>query len=101
MEKLEPIPDRSRSQAALEAERAEKPGHFAHVPLDRMDPERAIGNVGHAEVLSAGQQIFAPDRNHRPERDLEWPAPEIEVAGSADPGMKVDAVAASAHGIRE
>ena len=101
LETFRAIPDRPRCGVPLQAECCQYPGDFADVPFDRVDPERAIGDVGDAKVLSAWQQVLDPHGDHRAERDLEWPAAEIEVAGSADPGMQVDPVAADPHRVAE
>lgn len=73
--------------AALQAERHDRPGGFADAPFDGMEAEGAVGDVRHAEVLAGGEQVLDPDRHERAERDLERPAAEVEVSGAACPGM--------------
>ena len=57
--------------AARQAERGERAGDLADVPLDRVQPVGAVGDVGGADVLAGGQQVLHPPRDQRAERDLE------------------------------
>src|SRR5688572_32219957 len=42
----------ARGQTMLDTEGGECAGRFADVPLRRMDSERAVGDMGHAEILA-------------------------------------------------
>src|SRR4051794_26977670 len=77
------VADRSRRELALDAERRQKAGHLADIPLHRVDAKGPVGDVRHPEVLPAGEQVLDADRDHRSERDLEGPASEIEVGRAA------------------
>src|SRR6185312_11480688 len=81
------IPDGPGRLFPFEAERRQHARRLADAPFDRMNAERAVGDVRDPEVLPPGEQVLDADRNHRAERDLEGPAAEIEVAGAAGARM--------------
>src|ERR1043166_3121866 len=89
-EKLRTVPDLPRRELPFEAERRQDAGGLPHVPFDGVQAEGAVGDVRDAEVLPARAQVLDAPGNHRPERDLERPAAEVEVAGPADPRVEVD-----------
>ena len=66
-----------------------------------MQPERTIRDVCYPQILAAGEQILDADRNQRAERDLERPAPKIEIPGTADARMEIDPVRANARSVGE
>ena len=55
----------------VQAVRGERAGDLADVPLDRVQPVAAVGDVGGADVLAGRQQVRHPARQQRAERDLE------------------------------
>jgi hypothetical protein len=50
-EELLACPDLMRLDTAVKAERREPTHHLADVPLDRMEPVAAVGDVGGADIL--------------------------------------------------
>src|SRR4051812_26898384 len=95
------VPHGSRCNMSVDAERREESRCLTHVPFDGMNAKCSVRDVRDAEILSSGQEVLDPHGNECPERNLERPAPEIEIAGAADTGMKVDPVAADPHRILE
>jgi hypothetical protein len=83
------------------AERGERAGRLADVPFHGVEAVRAVGDVGRAEVLVAGQQVRHPPRQERAERDLERTAADVEVALALRGRVQVDPVQPDAHGIEE
>jgi len=67
---------------------------FPDVPLDRVQPVTAVGDVGDAEVLGGRQQVLDALGNQRAQRDLEGQRADVDVVVSPRGGMQVDAVAA-------
>ena len=66
-----------------------------------MQAVRSVRDVSDAEVLAARQQVLDAHRNQGAERNLKWPATEIEIGRAARGGMQIDAIAADAHRIVE
>ena len=95
------ISDRPRRYFAVETERHKEPGGLADVPFNGMHPERAVGDMGHAEILSAGQEILEAHGDHCAQRNLKRPAAEIEIACPADSGMEINPIAADTHRVVE
>ena len=93
--------DRRGIVSVFQHEGGERAGSLTHVPLDGMEAIAAVGDVRGAEVLGPGQEIPHPDRDERPERDLEWPGAaghaNVVRAGIVD----VDRVPAEADGVLE
>jgi hypothetical protein len=85
----------------LQAIRGQQACHLADVPLDGMQPKRAVGDVRDSEVLAAGQDILHADRNHRAERDLEGPAADVEIRSTRRARMQIDPIAADPDGVGE
>src|SRR6185312_68432 len=98
-EKRGSVPDLPRHEFPFKAEACEKTGGLADVPFHRMEAECTIGDVRHAKVLSARQQVFHPHWDHGAQRDLKRPAAEVEVAGPTNPWVEVDPVAADSDGV--
>src|SRR5439155_5445487 len=82
--------------AAGQAEVGEQAGDLADVPLDRVQPVAAVGDVRGADVLAGGQQVVHPLRDQRAQRDLERARAHVDVVVAAGRGVQVDAVHADA-----
>src|SRR5436190_16069343 len=61
-------PDLVRLDTAVEAERREPTCHLADVPLDRVEPVAAVGDVRGADVLRGRQEVAGPDGQQRAQR---------------------------------
>src|SRR5690606_37170180 len=90
---------RVRRGAVLQGEGGQPPGGLADVPLDGVQAEAAVGDVGGADVLGGGQQVGLLRRQLRAQRDLEGHAGDVDVVVAAGGGVQVDAVAADADGV--
>src|SRR6266508_3867974 len=95
------VPHLARSQAFAQAVSREGAGYLADVPLHRMQPVTAIGDVRGADILAGWQQIFDAHRDQGAERDLEGPAWYIDIGAQAGAGVQIDAIAADADAIGE
>ena len=84
-----------------EAERGQRAGRLADVPLDRVQPVAAVGDVRDAEVLARRQQVLDAPRDQGAERDLERQRADVDVVVAAAAGVQVDAVAADADRVGE
>jgi hypothetical protein len=62
---------RSRRHAPLQRECGERARGLADVPLDGMQAEAAVGDVGSAEALAGGDEIVDAHRQQRAQRNLE------------------------------
>jgi hypothetical protein len=56
----------------------EVPGSLAGVPLHRVQPVGAVGDVGGADRLAGGDEVLQPLPDERAERDLERVAVEVD-----------------------
>src|SRR6185436_18729295 len=83
-----------RGFAPVEAEGRERAGRLADVPLDGVQAEAAVGDVGRADVLGRRNQVADADRDERAERDLKrtGAAAYADVLGSG--AVNVDRVPA-------
>ena len=93
--------DRARRHAVRVAERGQVPRGLAGVPLHRVEPVGAVGDVRRADRLAGGQQVLEPDRHERPERELERAARQVDVGVAAGRRVQVDAVVADAGRVVE
>ena len=83
--------------AARQAVRGQRPGRLPGVPLDRVQPVAAVGDVRGADVLRGRQQVAHPDGQQRAQRDLERAGRDVQVVVPARAGVQVDPVHAHAH----
>ena len=76
-------------------------GCLADVPLDGVQPEAAVGDVGGANILSPSNEITNPLGQQCAKRDLERPGATAcaYVVGSGS--MDVDGIPAHAHRVAE
>src|SRR4051812_13287364 len=95
------IPDGPGSLLPFEAERGQDARRLTDVPFDGMNAEGSVGDVRDAQVFAARKQVLDANRDHGPERDLERPAPEIDVARSAGARMEIDSIAPDPDAVAE
>ena len=91
----------ARGQPLVQAIRRERPGRFADIPFDRMQPIAAIGDMGHAQILARRQQVLDPLGYQRSQRNLEGVAADIDIGAQACARMQIDPIAADADAIRK
>ena len=82
-EKLLACPNLMRFDTAVKAERRKPTHHLADVPLDRMKPVAAVGDVGGTNVLCCRQEVTDPDGQQSAQRDLERDAAHVDVTVAA------------------
>src|SRR5690348_13774600 len=96
-EKLCATPDQRRINLVPQAKCRQQSSSLPHAPFNRVNTEGSVGDVGRAQVLATGQEVFEPYWNQRSKGDLKWPGAKIEIASTVGPRMKVNPIAADPY----
>src|SRR5262249_51911587 len=95
---LADLPGRHLAQQAVCRQRSRR---FADVPLDRVQPITAVGQMRHAQVLARREQVHDPSRQKGPEGDLEGERATVDVVVASAGWLEVEAGPAAADGCSE
>jgi hypothetical protein len=94
-------PDLVRLQAALQAVGGQQARRLADVPLHRVQPVTAVGDVGDAQVLAGRQEVAHAHRQEGAQGDAEGQGVDVDVVVVGGGGVQVDPVATDADAVEE